>query len=304
MISRKLILAAGLMFLALAAGWYLQGRSSDVWGLMVAVTGASSAILVALIDVANRIRNLQHQASEDRLDVARLLAAENHSLQNLAMRFPGISMPVSTFSMRGANLEAIVDILVRRKPKTVVELGSGFSTLIIASWLRKEGQGRVIAFEHDSDWAEKCVSYLRRNCLQDVAEVRLAALALVQVGAKSVEWYDLQNLIDDLPQIDLLIVDGPPSGSPAKPLARIPAVDVFYDRLSKDAVIFLDDTGREGEQFTANYWASNRPDLRLSWFRSLSGYCLLERGAEGSFSTPLHWYNVDKERLVSENRES
>src|SRR5262245_22154617 len=124
MISKRLLLAIVLLLGTTVGAVVLQRRLEAGWGSLVAVFGAAAAILVVLPGLIGRMRSLEEQAHEDRVDIARLLAAELHSLQNLAMLFPGIHMPVSTFSMRASNLEALADILIRRRPRIVVELGS------------------------------------------------------------------------------------------------------------------------------------------------------------------------------------
>ena len=59
--------------------------------------------------------------------------------------------------------------------------------------------------------------------------------------------------------IDMLLVDGPPGMT--GPLARYPALPVFYEYLNNDAVIFLDDGVREDENKIMQRWLQEFPDL-------------------------------------------
>jgi predicted O-methyltransferase YrrM len=145
--------------------------------------------------------------------------------------------------------------LVLREPRDlfVVECGSGTSTVWMAHCHRaKGGRGRVIALEHDAEFAEATRGHLRRLGLDNWAEVRDAPLVDLEIEGRPSQWYDPQA-IADLDQIDLLFVDGPPWRTSDD--ARYPAVVILAPKLAKDAKVVLDDVTREPENSIAERWA-------------------------------------------------
>jgi len=186
---------------------------------------------------------------------------ENHfrQMESLLSLFftikPDYPMPNTRgFAASPDLLKKISEVVLKRKPGLVVEASSGVSTLMIAYCLRRIGNGRVIAFEHDGKYAEISRELLRTHGLDDIAEVRHAPLADVKIDGKDWLWYDTELLdIGDTP-IDLLIVDGPPNN--VQEFARFPALPVLFDRLSADCLIILDDVKRKDEQQIIEMWKS------------------------------------------------
>ncbi len=141
----------------------------------------------------------------------------------------------------------------------VVECGSGTSTIWLAAAMRQRGSGRVVAVEHEAEFAEATREHLRRNHLEDWAEVRYAPLAPVTVGETTYDWYDVA-CFEDLHSIDVLFVDGPPWRTGES--ARYPAVPVLGERLAPGAMVVLDDVGRDQEKVIAKRWTTEEHGTR------------------------------------------
>lgn len=141
----------------------------------------------------------------------------------------------------------------------VVECGSGTSTIWLAAAMRQRGSGRVVAVEHEAEFAEATREHLRRNHLEDWAEVRYAPLAPVTIGEATYDWYDVA-CFEDLRSIDLLFVDGPPWRTGEN--ARYPAVPVLGERLAEGAMVVLDDVGRDQERVIARRWTTEQHGTR------------------------------------------
>jgi|GEM_PF-3570109 len=160
----------------------------------------------------------------------------------------------------------LVELIRVHKPKLVVELGSGLSTLWIARTLRENGVGRLVSLDHDADFAQVTISNVHRHGLSDIVEVRVAPLVNEVVnGAESVPWYDLAA-IADLENIDLAMVDGPPEVT--HKFARLPALWMLESKMSEHAVVVIDDAIREAER-----------DLAMQW-QEAGGYALVTYPAE------------------------
>lgn len=148
-------------------------------------------------------------------------------------------------------LAMVAEVQSRDGEVLVVECGSGTSTVWLAATMRQRGSGRVVAVEHEEEFAEATREHLRRNGLQAWAEVRCAPLTDVEVGDRTFRWYD-PACFEDLGGIDVLLVDGPPwrTGD----LARYPALPVLAGRLGEGALVVLDDVDRDQERATARRW--------------------------------------------------
>ncbi|MFC7330679.1 class I SAM-dependent methyltransferase [Marinactinospora rubrisoli] len=157
----------------------------------------------------------------------------------------------------------LVEKIRERRPGLVVECGSGASSVWLGLALRRVGEGRLVALEHDERYAELSRDLVAAHGLSDVVEVRYAPLRPWspkdpegEEEAQSQPWYDL-DAIADLTDIDLLFVDGPPGGTAR--LARYPAGPVLLPRCSPRAVVVLDDTVRTAEQETSDRWLADHP---------------------------------------------
>jgi Methyltransferase domain len=164
--------------------------------------------------------------------------------------------------MRPSAIALLVEEMERGRA-SVVELGSGVSTIVLARAARELGV-RLVSIDHDPGWAGEIRALLRREGLEvEVTEAPLAALdsEAIRVPAEPLlrapeSWYDLAALGEVLPsRIDLLVVDGPPTAESPDVLIRAPAVPVLEGRLAEACTVALDDVSRRAEQHTARLWA-------------------------------------------------
>lgn len=149
---------------------------------------------------------------------------------------------------------AILDEIQRAPgPVTVLDCGSGTSTVLEALVVRARGLGgHVFAVDADPDFAEETRSYLRAHGVEEYATVVDAPITDVQLPDGSVApWYNPARLPATGP-IDVLFVDGP-VGTLA-PEARFPAFPLLADRLAPGALVVLDDTNRPEEKAVVERW--------------------------------------------------
>lgn len=155
----------------------------------------------------------------------------------------------------------LVEQIRSRRPSLVIELGSGTSTLWLATALRTfDIPGQVVSLEHDPGYHEHTVHAVHRLGLDDIAQVRLAPLERHTIHGETWPWY-AESAWRDLGGCGLLFVDGPPG--PTGPLARYPAVPLLADALTPDAVVVLDDYDRDEEKVLAARWIQQHPTWRL-----------------------------------------
>lgn len=151
-------------------------------------------------------------------------------------------------------LHQIVDAVEDLRPKVVVELGAGASTLVAAKALARHGGGQLISFDQHRDFVGATARWVADE--GGSADVRWAPLT-TDASDWPGRWYQLS----DLPQqIDLLIIDGPPWA--IHPFVR-GAAECLFDRLSPGGLVLLDDAARPGERIVARRWRKNWPDMRF-----------------------------------------
>lgn len=169
----------------------------------------------------------------------------------------------------------LVDEMVALRPNTVVECGSGVSTLWFALVIREQSlPTRVVALEHDERYVAKTRSLLARHGVAHLADVRHAPL--VQLPDGSDLWYDTQE-IEDLADVGLVFVDGPPASTSAR--ARLPAAPVLLRRLAKVSTIVLDDLVRDEEKQVAALWREQLTDFTYEELSVEKGAAVFRRGS-------------------------
>jgi hypothetical protein len=170
----------------------------------------------------------------------------------------------------------LASLILRERPETVLELGSGSSTIISGCALRAAGRGRVMSLEENEEYARETRRHLADHRLEDIATVVHAPLTPAQLPAGEVIWYDrralpLQNTID------LLVVDGPlQTGRPGEAI-RYPALPLLAERLSKECVILVDDCDRAQEKSMVERWLREFPDFAAEPTRGEKQHVVLRR---------------------------
>ncbi|WP_407352682.1 class I SAM-dependent methyltransferase [Luteimonas sp. R10] len=157
---------------------------------------------------------------------------------------------MSGWSIEPISLAQMLEFVERVKPASVLECGSGASTVLLAYALEKVG-GRLIALEHLEEYAEATRRDLQRHRLNHVAEVRAAPLEEFELSGGVFRWY-ARAAWADLRDIDLLLVDGPPKATGK--MARYPALPLLAGALSAHATVVLDDMHRPEERQALELW--------------------------------------------------
>lgn len=248
--------------------WPVMATCAVLGGLL---QGAKSS-LCDMID--NRTRTLR-----DRLEQQRRTVGDIHGLvriQPLAQQLP---LPIGGgWALTGDAAAVLVREAQLRKPRTILELGSGVSTLLLGQVLRNAGGGRLVSIDHDPAWAARTRENLRLMGLDDVVRVVDAPLHTRTVGEQRYDWYDIpEAVLDELGPIDLLLVDGPPQRSDDTLPARFPAIPVLGPRLSANALVFVDDADRAQERTMVQWWLEQDAGWQAERHPTVDGVCLLRR---------------------------
>lgn len=162
--------------------------------------------------------------------------------------------------------------ILNNKPKCVLELGGGLSTVIIAAALRKNGTGKLISVDHDIKYATSTKKNIDERGLGEYCDIRVAPIR-VYGDNKKVDWYDIDVIKPGLDKIDYLVVDGPPGGTTKD--ARQPAVELLGSLLSKKVVVFIDDYSREDERKAVDFWLKQLNNHKLTSYDTEKGTAIL-----------------------------
>lgn len=162
-------------------------------------------------------------------------------------------------------LSLIVDHIERNKPQTVVELGAGASSLVVAKALQKFGGGTLTSCDQHAGFVDATRAWLNEHGLD--ADMRATPFRKAPGDWPGI-WYDHGTLPD---RIDLLLIDGPPWT--IHPFVRGSA-ETLFDRLPIGGTIMLDDGARPGERIVARRWRKRWPNFSFE---------LVNRGTKGTW---------------------
>lgn len=193
---------------------------------------------------------------KDLRSVARGETRETEALLQLIPRSPAevLLPPSGKWALNARSLAHLVDIVTRERPSTILELGSGTSTVWLAHLLAGSG-ARIVSIDHSHEFAQLTSAELQRHGLAGAVDLRVAPLVEIDGDRR---WYDRQVFADVSP-IDLVLIDGPPEAT--GPMARFPAFDALRDQLGDTALILLDDSDRADETAAIEQWLASDPTL-------------------------------------------
>jgi predicted O-methyltransferase YrrM len=175
------------------------------------------------------------------------------------------------WELEPAAQDILVETLLRVKPKAVLDLGSGLSSILSGSVLRYLGSGRVISIEHDSDYLANTRQAIHEHGLEDWVRLVHCPLIPLTLPDWSGRYYDLSALEETgvLKNVDCVIIDGPPGNT--NPLARYPFWSQIGTRLAPGTVMLLDDGRRGDEQTIIRRWQADYPSLSIQFRETPKG---------------------------------
>lgn len=185
-------------------------------------------------------------------------------------------VPQTGWSLSPQAIVHALNIISIQKPKTIMEFGSGATTLYMARMLQIENQNaHVYSVESDAAWKETIEKQLKSYGLQDYVTIILAPIVKAErnITFETQElWYDItaiQQVISEIKGFDLVVVDGPSGGS--TPFARFSAFPFLKSKTTKNTIWLLDDTEREQERQIIKEWHKRNGGHKVDYKR----YCVM-----------------------------
>lgn len=134
------------------------------------------------------------------------------------------------------------------RPKTILECGSGLSTLIFARYAENNPEVKVVSLEHDQKYFDQTALLLGSL----IKRVELLRCDLIENSEHSATdealIYDVD--LSKYPKFDFVLIDGPPSGAGG----REQIFPWIFRRLNKDCEVWLDDGDRPQESQAIKNW--------------------------------------------------
>jgi len=172
--------------------------------------------------------------------------------------------------------EILQGLIAEHRPKRILELGSGLSTIVMAYALEQNGSGTVTSLEESSQHAEITRGHIAKHKLDSVATVLHAPIrnSVVEWDGMVYPWYHLDRLPRGV-QFDFVFVDGPVGAGAI--MARWPAYYLLRPWLTHDVRLLVDDASRQAERIMLHHWLKYDEQLKRSDFPTTRGCVLLER---------------------------
>lgn len=176
-----------------------------------------------------------------------------HPLVDAALA-SGPPLEITDWSLDRNALEVVL-AEVDAGAQTILECGSGISTILVGRLLRDRRRGSLHSLEHDPGWVTLGRSQLAAEGLDAYVRIIEAPLEPNPKAAQGCPWYARSSLAE-LPRggVDLLLVDGPPAPAGSLERSRYPALPVLAPRLAANARVILDDVERAGEAWVLQRW--------------------------------------------------
>jgi hypothetical protein len=232
-------------------------------------------------DTANMRSEIRALKESNQESSAKLAVAISHagleSVNATCLAPLGLTFPVflGGWSIDSFLARWLIQHLLERRPKCIVELGSGSSTILIARTLNLLGENEAthIAVDHEKKYLGLTRDIATLNGVSDGVE--FMHCPLVRYESLDKLWYDglAEKLADR--KIDLLIIDGPPGT--LQPMSRYPAIPLLLPQLNSHCTIILDDAIRPEEQDIARRWVQENPDFSLVFTHQGHGSAILTR---------------------------
>ena len=167
-------------------------------------------------------------------------------------------LPLGEWSMTMAAIDFLLNEVERLRPHTILEFGSGASTLALACIMRGLYGGsktpRIFSVDQSPQYVQQLESRLRFHGLHESVRFMTAPLISQIIQHVKTDCYQLHE--QDLYEFfgpsrpDLVVVDGPAADHGGR-FGTIPLVRKF---LSDRAWIYMDDALRDSELSIADWW--------------------------------------------------
>ena len=177
--------------------------------------------------------------------------------QLLAPLGNGKYIPTSDSSLNAHSIATILNDILINQRASILELGSGISTLYIARLIKSKAiKAKVLSVDSNAAWLSILEEQLTSEGLRELVSLVHAPLT-GKAEDTLLPWYcqsSLSEALKKVPPLDLVLVDGPIACDKKRMLARLPAFGFLTPHLASRFAFYLDDTHRDGEKKCMEQW--------------------------------------------------
>lgn len=160
-------------------------------------------------------------------------------------------LPESVWTLSHETLQALASHLEEHRPRHVLEVGSGSSTVVLARYAEAHA-AQVTVLEHDPTYAGRTDALLRRYGLREVVDLHCAPLRPFYTGSEQFLWYDIDLAAELDAPVDFALIDGPPLRH-----GREAVIFALARHLADGWTAWLDDGFRTHEVACLHRWAAH-----------------------------------------------
>jgi predicted O-methyltransferase YrrM len=172
-------------------------------------------------------------------------------------------LPTRGWHLRAEAMKLLAGIVAEARPRLVLELGSGSSTVLLAGQCRSAGGGaRVVSVEESPFFAERTKTLLRRHNLLDAVSLVVSPVVGMRIGSWRGYCYELSEA-EVAPAMggeraDLVLIDGPMSAWTRRGDCRYGTLPLIRQWLADRALVIIDDAHRRRERDIIARWTAER----------------------------------------------
>jgi len=156
------------------------------------------------------------------------------------------ALPWSDWGIDKAFARELLRHLETTRPRRLLEVGSGTSTVLLADWAARRGAS-LVSLEHEPRYFAQTAALLERQGLRDRVDLKLAPLTPFACGGgRGHPWYAAELA----GPFDFVLVDGPPER-----LGRQAALFAVAPHLAERWHLWLHDALRPHEQSCVTLWS-------------------------------------------------
>lgn len=225
----------------------------------------------------NKLNYLMKLESDKQKQISDFNKKEIKAFEILKPYFPKGYLMETSYSLSFQAIQHILNDIIIHKPKSILEFGSGLSTIIIGHFIKENRLDiRFISIDDNQEWQD----ILK---LQGV-NAELLCFPLVENHRYSYlgkgNWFNIPEFHQiNGEKFQLVIVDAPKGD--ASPLSRFGFIPFIKDRLLSNPIVYLDDTNRIDETMISQFFLSTmKGEIRSERYLKYTRF-----SKEQSFST-------------------
>lgn len=217
----------------------------------------------------NRIKNFLNNIPRLKIIDNRVKTADSkindiYSLEIIqSLISQGSYLPLNSGALRPLGIAFILNEIIINKRTSILEFGSGFSTIMTARLAKRNNLDlKIFSVEHDPKWGDLIIKILIKERLDKYVTIITAEL---KADNDNSIWYDKMK-IDSIIQnqkFDFVIVDGPPAYSKDLLYARMPVQNFIIEKMNESFCILIDDSNRNGEKKLINELTEKFSETKL-----------------------------------------